>query len=83
MNKPRLTPRQREIMEFVDQVNVSGTYENKDGRAYVECGKYKPFSQRAFDTLLEKKLVKHHDPNYIVYGAYFLVPMMGWRSQTK
>ena len=80
--KPKLSVRQKEIMDFVNKVSDMDTYEYEQGYAYVETGKWKSFSERAFQALIDKKLIEHIDKE-IVYGAYCVKPTLIYKKLTK
>jgi hypothetical protein len=66
-----MTKKQKELMGYVNQVNVSGTWENEQGHFYCETGKWKPWSEKTVEKLVENGLV-----TIIEYddGVYLLAP---------
>lgn len=71
----KLTSAQKELIGYVNLVNEVGTYENKEGSFYCECGKYKPFNDRTVKALIDKGLVESTKDSETSEGVYFLKPL--------
>lgn len=67
-----LTQKQQILFDYINQVNITGSWENENKYFYCECGSYKPFNEKTVDSLVKKGIVKILEGSSPCDGVYLL-----------